>query len=101
MIGKLPFIPGHEATGVITEVGKDVTDLTVGTRIAIENHFYCGDCYSCEVRVAFHFPLLNLECMYVHTFEIIVRFLSNSEKKGRHLQEHESGRTQNLIYDAI
>ena len=53
VIGKLPFIPGHEATGVITEVGKDVTDLTVGTRIAIENHFYCGDCYSCEVRIVF------------------------------------------------
>lgn len=48
VIGKLPFIPGHEATGFITELGKDVTDLTVGTRIAIENHFYCGDCYSCE-----------------------------------------------------
>ena len=51
MIGKLPFIPGHEATGVITEVGKDVKDLSVGTRIAIENHFYCGNCYSCNVRL--------------------------------------------------
>ena len=40
---------GHEATGVVVEVGDDVTELSIGSRIAIENHFYCGDCYTCKV----------------------------------------------------
>merc|ERR1712001_630540 len=42
VIGTIPFIPGHEATGVVAKVGSDVKDIQVGARIAIENHFYCG-----------------------------------------------------------
>merc|ERR1719244_631319 len=48
VIGTIPFIPGHEATGVVSKVGSDVKDIQVGARIAIENHFYCGNCYSCD-----------------------------------------------------
>ena len=35
----------------MVEKGEDVTELEVGARIAIENHFYCGDCYNCEVSI--------------------------------------------------
>ncbi|TSD95314.1 quinone oxidoreductase [Skermania sp. ID1734] len=31
---ELPYIPGSEGTGVVTEVGADVTDLKVGDRVA-------------------------------------------------------------------
>jgi len=48
VIGTIPFIPGHEATGVVSKVGSDVKNIQVGARIAIENHFYCGNCYSCD-----------------------------------------------------
>lgn len=40
---------GHEATGVVIKVGDAVKDIQEGARIAIENHFFCGDCYSCKV----------------------------------------------------
>ena len=42
-------ISGHEATGVVVQKGEDVRGLEIGSRIAIENHFYCEDCYSCKV----------------------------------------------------
>ena len=40
---------GHEATGVVVKKGPNVKNLDVGDRIAVENHFYCGACYQCEV----------------------------------------------------
>jgi len=48
VIATVPFIPGHEATGVVVQKGEDVRGLEIGSRIAIENHFYCEDCYSCK-----------------------------------------------------
>jgi len=48
VIATVPFIPGHEATGVVCKVGSDVKDIKVGARIAIENHFFCENCYSCN-----------------------------------------------------
>ena len=48
VIATIPFTPGHEATGVVVKAGPEAT-VEVGTRVAVENHFYCGDCYTCEV----------------------------------------------------
>ena len=48
MIASLPFTPGHEATGVVEKTGPEAT-IKVGTKVAVENHFYCGDCYTCYV----------------------------------------------------
>ena len=43
-----PFVLGHECCGIVTEVGKNVTNIQVGDRIAIETHIYCGECYQCK-----------------------------------------------------
>ena len=47
VIATIPFIPGHECTGTVVATGPQAT-LTVGQRIAVENHFFCGDCYQCD-----------------------------------------------------
>ena len=44
---RLPFIPGHEAVGVVTYTGAK-TNFKVGDRVAVENHYYCGNCYMCD-----------------------------------------------------
>ncbi len=46
--GKLPIILGHEAAGVVVEVGEGVTDVDVGDRVAIEYYFTCGRCRYCR-----------------------------------------------------
>lgn len=44
---KFPTIMGHEISGVITEVGADVTRVNVGDRIALGADVPCGTCYWC------------------------------------------------------
>lgn len=46
-IATLPFTPGHECVGQVVKVGPNCGEITVGTRIGVENHYYCGKCYQC------------------------------------------------------
>ena len=41
-------ILGHEAMGVVEEVGPDVRDLAVGDRIVVPFQVCCGTCWMCE-----------------------------------------------------
>lgn len=41
-----PLTLGHEAVGVVTEVGPGV-ELEAGTRVAVEANVFCGSCFWC------------------------------------------------------
>lgn len=43
-----PAILGHEASGAIVQVGKNVTRVKVGDRVAIGADFPCGNCKWCR-----------------------------------------------------
>lgn len=43
--GKLPRVLGHEFSGEIVEVGREVTKVKQGDRIAAETHIPCGQCF--------------------------------------------------------
>jgi S-(hydroxymethyl)glutathione dehydrogenase/alcohol dehydrogenase len=43
----LPVILGHEAAGVIEEVGEEVSDLRVGDHVVLSWLPYCGRCRRC------------------------------------------------------
>jgi len=47
--GKQNTVLGHEFNGEIIEVGRDVTTLKAGDRIAIDNSLRCGLCYYCRL----------------------------------------------------
>lgn len=49
-----PVIPGHEFTGVVAEVGKEVTDFKVGDRVTVDPNLYCGHCYFCRNEQSNH-----------------------------------------------
>ena len=42
-----PFVLGHEASGVVVEVGGDVEHLAVGDKVALEPGKTCGKCEYC------------------------------------------------------
>jgi (R,R)-butanediol dehydrogenase/meso-butanediol dehydrogenase/diacetyl reductase len=44
----MPLIIGHEFSGVVTDVGRDVSDVREGDRVAIEPIYRCGSCRPCQ-----------------------------------------------------
>ncbi|MGN1014499.1 MAG: scyllo-inosose 3-dehydrogenase [Butyricicoccus sp.] len=46
---RLPVILGHEFSGEIVQVGKDVKGYQVGDMIAVEQIHYCGKCHNCRI----------------------------------------------------
>ena len=46
-----PTIIGHEISGQIVEVGKNVTRFSVGDRVAIGADVPCGECVFCEAGI--------------------------------------------------
>ena len=43
-----PFLLGHEATGVVSAVGPDVTDVAPGDRVVLNWRAVCGNCRACN-----------------------------------------------------
>lgn len=42
------MVIGHEAVGTVTEIGSDVTKLSVGDRVIIDPTQFCGKCCYCR-----------------------------------------------------
>ncbi|HDY66012.1 MAG TPA: hypothetical protein ENH84_07270 [Phycisphaerae bacterium] len=47
LVVEYPFIVGHEFTGRVLEVGRAVTNLKVGDRVAVDPLIWCGKCDQC------------------------------------------------------
>lgn len=43
-----PITLGHEFSGMVSEVGTDVSRIAVGDRVTVEPNIPCGDCLYCE-----------------------------------------------------
>lgn len=43
-----PITQGHEASGIVTEVGEEVTEFKPGQKVTVEPQVTCGNCYPCR-----------------------------------------------------
>jgi threonine 3-dehydrogenase len=43
-----PYVFGHEFSGVVVEVGENVTSVQVGDHVSAETHIVCGKCSACR-----------------------------------------------------
>ncbi|WP_130799582.1 zinc-dependent alcohol dehydrogenase family protein [Streptomyces otsuchiensis] len=44
----LPVVPGHEFAGVVAAVGTQVTEVSVGDKVAVDPSLYCHECRFCR-----------------------------------------------------
>ena len=60
-----PIIMGHEAAGVIKEVGADVEGWKPGQRVTFDSTIYCGTCWHCrrgEINLCDDRRVLGVSC---------------------------------------
>ncbi|MCD0462568.1 galactitol-1-phosphate 5-dehydrogenase [Roseiconus lacunae] len=60
-----PLVMGHEAAGVVTEVGSDVTDFQVGDHVTFDSTVSCGECFHCrrgEINLCDNRMVLGVSC---------------------------------------
>jgi L-iditol 2-dehydrogenase len=60
-----PLIMGHEAAGVIAELGKQVKDWNVGDRVTFDSTISCGSCWFCQrglINLCDHRRVLGVSC---------------------------------------
>lgn len=60
-----PIIMGHEASGVITAVGREVRDFRPGDRVTFDSTVYCGSCFFCrrgEINLCDNRRVLGVSC---------------------------------------
>ena len=43
-----PIIMGHEASGVVADTGKGVSEWKAGDRVTFDSTIYCGECEYCR-----------------------------------------------------
>jgi threonine 3-dehydrogenase len=61
---ELPVVLGHEASGVVVEIGPNVTMLRTGDRVALESHIACRECYQCRTGAGHN--CLNMLLLGLH-----------------------------------
>ncbi|MFF4121285.1 zinc-dependent alcohol dehydrogenase family protein [Streptomyces sp. NPDC001714] len=44
----LPVVPGHEFAGLVVGIGREVTELAIGDRVAVDPSLYCNECRYCR-----------------------------------------------------
>jgi len=62
---KPPIIMGHEASGVVTELGEEITQFRPGDRVTFDSTVYCGRCDYCrrgQVNLCDNRRVLGVSC---------------------------------------
>jgi L-iditol 2-dehydrogenase len=60
-----PLIMGHEASGVVEEIGSEVRQVRAGDRITFDSTVYCGKCAYCrrgEINLCDNRNVLGVSC---------------------------------------
>ena len=77
-----PVIMGHEASGIIEEIGTDVVDHRVGDRVTFDSTIYCQECYFCKkgnVNLCESRMILGVSCKEYNRLGAFAEYISIPE----------------------
>lgn len=60
-----PLVMGHEAAGVVIEIGSDVTGFAIGDHVTMDSTVFCGECFHCrrgEINLCDNRMVLGVSC---------------------------------------
>lgn len=60
------FVPGHEVSGVIAEIGPGVTDVAPGDAVTVKPFIFCGRCRYCLAGRYFHCRDMAFLTLHAH-----------------------------------
>lgn len=73
-----PRVIGHEFGGIVESVGKNVTSVKPGDKVAVDPVISCGHCYAC--KIGRHNVCSTLEVMGVHREGGFAEYVKAPEK---------------------
>lgn len=74
-----PLIMGHEAAGIIAEVGSNVNKIQPGERVTFDSTVYCGTCFYCrrgDINLCDHRRVLGVSCDEYHQNGAFAEFVT-------------------------
>ncbi len=80
---KLPMIPGHEFSGVVAQVGKNVRGIKEGDRVTADINMSCGTCYYCMKGDTLHCP--SFTQLGIHTNGTFAEYVAAPANLVHHL----------------
>ncbi len=84
-VPKAPKVLGHEATGIIAAVGKDVKRYKVGDQVFVSHHVPCGTCGYCRRGHETACETLHTTNYYPGGFSQFIRVPKINVEKGVYL----------------
>ncbi len=94
---KLPCILGHEFSGVIEKIGRKVTTLKLGDKVAVESIMWCGICQPC--RSGALNQCKNIELMGLSTEGAFAEYVAVNEKYCWKINDLENVYTDDEVFE--
>ncbi|HSV30599.1 MAG TPA: zinc-dependent alcohol dehydrogenase family protein [Atribacteraceae bacterium] len=85
-----PIVTGHEFSGEVADVGKEVVGFQPGDRVAADPNIFCDRCYYCKINKHIHCE--NLRVVGVTQGGAFAEYVAVPEKAVYHLPDSTSYR---------
>ena len=95
-----PLIMGHEASGVIAEVGRNVMGWRKGDRVTFDSTIYCGQCYFChrgQINLCDNRKVLGVSCGEYRQNGAFAEYVAVPQRTLYRLPEHLSFERATMI----